>query len=127
MRNPIAKISLKNIAKVDLTRKISTHLVGEDHNIKHRMSVGGVIILIGVVISEIPATYGVLHIVYDAVGYGIHGIGLLPYGEHFLSKVKAYTTDQTAEIEHLKLMLQKIQEESEKNQVIEQETEEIIK
>ena len=45
------------------------------------MSVGAVVMSVGVVIAKAAPHGAVLHIAFDVIGYSIHGIGLIPFAK----------------------------------------------
>lgn len=69
---------VKILRGANVARTISDHLLGECHPIKHRMWVGGGLMVIGVMLSKAPG-FGVLHLLFDGVGYLIHGAGAIPF------------------------------------------------
>lgn len=75
----------KFIRVVNLPRWICHHLIGEQHKTGHRMAVGGVVMLGGVLLAKcaegMPHYVGVL---VDMTGYGIHALGATPYIEWLL-------------------------------------------
>lgn len=70
------------LAKANIARAVSDHLLGECHPIKHRMWVGGVIMTVGVLISKIPGV-GYFHFLIDGIGYLVHGAGTIPFIDWF--------------------------------------------
>lgn len=62
---------------------VCTHLLGEHHSETHRMVVGVMVMVMGVVISKSmghsPNLF--LHYGADTLGYAIHGIGAIPFVE----------------------------------------------
>lgn len=75
------------IHKMDVSRIICIHLLGETHTIHHRMGVGLVMMTFGVLVSEFTKGLYIIHIMGDLIGYGIHGIGTIPFGEALVSHV----------------------------------------
>lgn len=70
------------IEKVDVPKIICVHLIGEDHTLHHRMGVGFIIMSIGVLISRFSeGSFYIIHFFGDLVGFAIHGIGTIPFGE----------------------------------------------
>lgn len=65
----------------NLSKHVSNHLCGKDHSIAHRRIVGAVVIIFGVIVSKAGGDLLVLHIAFDAFGYALHGIGLIPFIE----------------------------------------------
>lgn len=70
---------LKTLSKCDLTKPLTDHIAGKNHTKTHRRCVGGVILIIGVLISKLGGDIVVLHVVFDAFGYALHGVGLIPF------------------------------------------------
>lgn len=72
---------LRLLDKINVSRYILKHLLGDNHTDKHRKCVGIVIMASGVCL--VKATMAIdsftLHIIGDVVGYAIHGIGLIPF------------------------------------------------
>lgn len=66
---------------INIPKHISSHLCGEKHSVVHRRVVGVVIIVLGVVVAKSGGEGIILHIVFDAFGYALHGIGLIPFVE----------------------------------------------
>jgi hypothetical protein len=66
---------------------ICEHLFGKNHTHGHRIIVGVVIMLVGVTISKGAMMFEgiIVHYLMDAVGYGIHGIGLAPTLEYIIA------------------------------------------
>ncbi len=71
----------KHVAdKIDESRVVvCDHLTNPSHSKTHRRTVGVMIIMIGVVVSKMGGDMYVLHLCCDALGYGIHGLGLVPF------------------------------------------------
>lgn len=61
-------------------KAICNHLIGKDHSLGHRVVVGSITILSGVLIAN-SGGEGMFHIITDCIGYLIHGIGALPFLE----------------------------------------------
>jgi len=73
----------KALNYINLPKHTANHLIGNQHTQGHRMFIGAIVIIIGVVISKGSAHIGlsVMHYFGDAVGYLVHGIGTIPYIE----------------------------------------------
>lgn len=71
------------IVRVNIVRPMCDSLVGKHHTFLHRALAGIAIMLIGVVIAKTlgHADHHAVAIVGDAIGYGLHGIGLIPFAE----------------------------------------------
>lgn len=67
------------LLKVNIARRISDHLLGDEHPIRHRMIVGFCLMIVGGGIANIATGYMVLHFLSDIIGYGIHGAGTIPF------------------------------------------------
>lgn len=76
----------KALNKVDVSRKISNHLVGENHSLGHRMIIGAVIIFGGVAIAAVGhGEQWLFAYLIDGTGYLIHAMGAVPYIEWFIT------------------------------------------
>ncbi len=71
----------KILTKLNVSKAVCDHLLNEHHTDTHRMTIGVIIIGLGVSISKIHVEFIVIHYIFDAVGYAIHGIGLVPFIE----------------------------------------------
>lgn len=69
-----------------LSKRICNHLLGEEHTLVHRLSVGAIILFCGVCVSKIHFEAMLFHIIFDGVGYTIHAIGAIPFLEMIVSK-----------------------------------------
>lgn len=71
----------KIISYINLPKKMSHHLFGEDHTNLHRKLSGAVVMIIGVAFVTLMHTFEsvFIHLISDIVGYALHGIGLIPY------------------------------------------------
>lgn len=75
--------------KLNVAKKISNNLVGENHTHVHRMMVGSAIMILGVLVAfSATGTHVVIHIFLDMLGYGIHGIGAVPFVDYFITASK---------------------------------------
>lgn len=91
------KVSGKELLdKVNLPKIICIHLIGKNHTLHHRMGAGVILMTIGVMISKSAAGISVylVSFVGDMIGYLIHGIGTLPFGEALVAHIQAPTPDQ---------------------------------
>lgn len=76
------------IIRINVVRPLCDSLVGENHTFKHRAGVGIIVMLLGVLIAK---TFGhheiqAVAVIADAVGYGLHGVGLIPFAEAIISQ-----------------------------------------
>lgn len=86
----------KILPKIDITKKVCEHLVGEEHSKTHRFTVGVVIMSMGVGITKAVFIFdpAFIHFIGDVLGYGFHGIGAIPFVEYLISKHTA-TDEET--------------------------------
>lgn len=88
----IIYVKTKNgmLVLIHLPKHIADHLVGEDHTIIHRRISGGVVMGFGVGVTYVTHHMfgGVIGFIGDLVGYGIHGIGLMPFVSAFEQEKK---------------------------------------
>ena len=75
--------------RLNVTKAVCDHLVGEGHTERHRMITGVFIVIVGVGISKIPTTITIIHFLLDAVGYGVHGLGCIPFIDRFIHLAKS--------------------------------------
>jgi hypothetical protein len=85
---------------------ISEHLFGKGHSPRHRISVGVMIMIIGVSISKMTFGYTIFHFLYDGIGYLVHGIGCLPIIEYMEQKL----TEKDPEVKDKVEVLEREQE-----------------
>lgn len=76
----------KALEKVNFPKYACLHLIGEKHSKGHRMGVGVIVMITGVVIAKSLAGVTVLqiNIVGDVIGYMIHAIGAIPFIDHIV-------------------------------------------
>lgn len=74
---------MKFIQKIDVSRHIANHLVGEDHTVKHRKVFGGAMIVLGTIIGGIVRDALHLHLIHVFLDYAImpsvHCLGAIPF------------------------------------------------
>jgi hypothetical protein len=66
------------IRRLNLPYQICAHALGRSHSHAHRITVGVIIMAIGVWIAKQFHYDPMLHYICDLSGYGLHGIGLTP-------------------------------------------------
>lgn len=71
--------------KLNASAYIANHLIGQQHTPKHQKLTGFIIMVIGVAISEscLNINIHIINSIGHIVGYGIHGIGLIPFAKDF--------------------------------------------
>lgn len=77
----VFKVASDKLNKVnDITiNGISEHLTGSNHSFHHKFFTGFGIMIIGVCFAKLGS--GVIHIICDLVGYGLHAIGMIPLAD----------------------------------------------
>lgn len=77
------------IRQICLARLICNHLLGENHSATHRYTIGIVIMSteVGLTKAAFLVDIGFIHAIADLIGYGIHGVGALPFVEKVLAAV----------------------------------------
>jgi hypothetical protein len=72
-----------HLRKLNPTHAICNSLVGHHHTFRHRAAVGIAIMIAGVLIAKYFGHSDVQAVAVcgDCVGYGLHGIGLIPFAE----------------------------------------------
>lgn len=71
------------LQKLNVVYLMSDHLFDGKHSARHRMAVGVVVMVVGVVVSKsgFGFAHAVAHYAADIVGYAIHGLGAVPFIE----------------------------------------------
>lgn len=74
------------IRKINIFHPLCRGVFGAQHVFLHRAVFGIVIMVCGVLIAKTLGHHPefVLSVVGDAIGYGLHGIGLIPFVEEIL-------------------------------------------
>jgi hypothetical protein len=69
------------LAKLNLSRWIVHHLIGKNHSNSHRQIIGALIMILGVGLTKVFGEFSseAIRFIGDVVGYGFHGIGLIPF------------------------------------------------
>jgi hypothetical protein len=69
------------IEQINLSRHIANHLAGERHTSHHRKIAGVLVMSFGVLVAKLSAIPEgpIIHFAGDLIGYGMHGIGLIPF------------------------------------------------
>jgi hypothetical protein len=83
----VKKVKAK-IRKIDPIKAVGDHLMGPTHCSAHRLASGVVIMILGVLISKISIGGIIVHLLVDVGGYGLHGIGLIPFADHMIDHYK---------------------------------------
>lgn len=74
---------------LNIPHHVCQHLVGEQHTATHRMMVGAIIMISGVYSIQLFEFHTLIfRVVADVVGYGVHGIGLIPFADYLSQAVK---------------------------------------
>lgn len=78
---------------------IARNLFGENHTIRHKMISGIILMVMGVFVAKLPIeSFPGIHYLTDVIGYGLHGMGGIPFGEYLSSMpttiIKQTLTDE---------------------------------
>lgn len=81
MKQNLQKKTTNLLSKLNLSKWIASHLIGENHSSFHRKIVGIFIMIFGVGLTKIYylVHFESLNFLADIVGYGFHGLGLIPF------------------------------------------------
>jgi uncharacterized protein YcfJ len=76
------------IYRVNVVRPICNHLVGRHHTFTHRLITGVIVMVVGVLIAKHfgHSSNQLVAIIGDAIGYGLHGLGLTPLVESMVGE-----------------------------------------
>jgi hypothetical protein len=66
---------------INVPKKICNHIVGKDHTLIHRITVGTLVMGVGVLVAKIETDIMIIHVFFDGLGYLLHGIGAIPIVE----------------------------------------------
>lgn len=72
------------LKKVNPSCVLADHLFGINHTIRHKMIAGLILMILGVTITKLVPSYyphPLVHAGADGIGYLLHGLGAMPYGE----------------------------------------------
>lgn len=69
------------LVRVNVIRPICSVVLGKNHSILHRMVAGFLMAAVGVFVAKHGASW-VNEYLADGVGYGLHGVGLVPFIEY---------------------------------------------
>jgi hypothetical protein len=83
-------ITLLQRSGLNIPQLICNHVIGKEHKIQHRVTVGTAMMLVGVAISRCGngVTFLVLHWCIEAFGSFVHGIGVVPWIEYFSQSIE---------------------------------------
>lgn len=73
------KIPKSKLDCVNIPKRMADHAFGHHHSHRHRMVFGVVFMAIGVLIAKLLHFNLLTHILADIVGYGVHGMGAVPF------------------------------------------------
>lgn len=69
---------------LNISHRICEHFLGENHTANHRITVGSIIMVIGVVIAHAHVEHIILSVTANTVGYTLHAIGSFPIMEKII-------------------------------------------
>lgn len=75
---------VKVLLNINIARRVSDHLLGEEHSVQHRMAIGTGLMIMGVGIAHMSVGY--FTIVTDVIGWAIHGTGVIPFIDWLTAK-----------------------------------------
>lgn len=119
-------VKLFSRSRFNIPHLICNHIIGKEHKIQHRITVGTIIMMIGVLISKGGGGISIVivHYLFDAIGYGLHGIGLIPWIEYITENVEKKNEDFERNQLHLETLKETELEETLKEiEVIQAQTE----
>lgn len=73
---------------LNVSKVVCDHLFTEKHSEKHRMGVGLIIIIAGVLIADIESKAHAVKLSLEAVGFAIHALGTTPFIERVQKSFK---------------------------------------
>lgn len=78
------------LKRVNFVELICNQLFGEQHTHRHRMTVGVVVMCIGVTVARGSTyiEYEIVRVVGDLVGYLIHGLGGVPFADYLMERAR---------------------------------------
>jgi hypothetical protein len=89
-RNGVVKVIHILVSRANIARPICAAMLGKHHSPVHRMAAGVVVMAVGVACAKffghMPSS--TVAFIGDAVGYGLHGLGLTPFIEHLAEKFR---------------------------------------
>lgn len=67
----------------NLIKPVCNSMFGKEHSLAHRMATGATVAIVGVIISKSLGHMenAIVEGIGDAVGYGLHGLGITPFIE----------------------------------------------
>lgn len=75
------------LEKLNVSKVICNHIVGENHSDGHRICCGILVVFFGVWFSKLGVNMNwAIHYLTDASGYLIHGIGSIPILDYLSKK-----------------------------------------
>lgn len=57
---------------------ICNHMLGEKHSFGHRLVWSSIFMIAGVLVAGIEVETKAIHVLLDALGYGMHGVAMTP-------------------------------------------------
>lgn len=75
------------LKKINIVKKVCTHLIGKEHTDYHRYFVGLMFMFVGVALAKFTHDLTLpVHFACDTAGYFLHGLGAVPFIETVLSQ-----------------------------------------
>ena len=81
------------VRKVNIIVPVCDALLGDKHSIRYRMATGVAVMAVGVSIAKVFGHVANPLLAYsaDAIGFGIHAIGMVPFIDHLVERVRHKT------------------------------------
>jgi hypothetical protein len=78
------------VRRVNFVIPLCDALLGEQHSVRYRMGAGVVVMALGVTLAKTVGHVANPLIAYsaDAIGFGIHALGMVPFIDHLIEKFK---------------------------------------
>lgn len=101
-------IKLFSRSRLNIPHIICNHIMGKEHKLHHRITVGTIIMACGVLVSKIGGGAGiiVIHYIFEFIGSSLHGIGLVPWIEYISENMERKNADFERNQLHLEEMKQ---------------------
>ena len=71
----------KFLKHINVPARVCHHIYGKNHTDHHKICVGVIVGLIGVLLAKVHTEIYFIHLACDYVGYLLHGIGAVPIVE----------------------------------------------
>lgn len=78
------------LKKVNLVQLLCDQMFGEQHTHRHRMTVGVLVMCVGISIAKGSTffEYEIVRLLGDGLGYLIHGLGGVPFADFLMDRAR---------------------------------------